>query len=162
MVLYYILQYCMVLHCWLRRAGCISQDTYLLLYMDYDLGYDDYYHGQGFDYAEEQNMAYKMSSFAETTALGYLKSQVPDKYFNNQYISIGLSNFDCLNFYVCHFDELFHFFLQAVEFLKYNKRQFSRIYPKVIFHEDDTYHQIILTILNIIAIPKLLIVKFLL
>ena len=58
--------------------------------MDYDLGYDDYYHGQGFDYAEEQNMAYKMSSFAETTALGYLKSQVPDKYFNNQYISIEL------------------------------------------------------------------------
>ena len=64
--------------------------------------------------------------------------------------------------YVCHFDELFHFFLQAVEFLKYNKRQFSRIYPKVIFHEDDTYHQIIITILNIIAIPTLLIVKFLL
>ena len=30
MVLYYILRYCMVLHCWLRRAGCISQDTYLL------------------------------------------------------------------------------------------------------------------------------------
>ena len=152
----------MVLHCWLRRAGCISQDTYLLLYMDYDLGYDDYYHGQGFDYAEEQNMAYKMSSFAETTALGYLKSQVPDKYFNNQYISIELSDFDCLNIYVCHFDELFHFFLQAVEFLKYNKRQFSRIYPKVIFHEDDTYHQIIITTLNLIAIPTLLIVKFML
>ena len=132
----------------------------LLLYMDYDLGYDDYYHGQGFDYAEEQNMAYKMSSFAETTALGYLKSQVPDKYFNNQYISIELSDFDCLNIYVCHFDELFHFFLQAVEFLKYNKRQFSRIYPKVIFHEDDTYHQIIITTLNLIAIPTLLIVKF--
>jgi hypothetical protein len=35
-----------------------------------------------------------MSSFAETTALGYLKSQ-------------------------------------AVEFVKYNKRQLSRIYPKV-------------------------------
>ena len=31
---------------------------------------------QGFDYAEEQNMAFKMSSFAETMALGYLKSQV--------------------------------------------------------------------------------------
>ena len=30
MVYYYILQYCMVLHCWLRRAGCILQDTYLL------------------------------------------------------------------------------------------------------------------------------------
>ena len=150
----------MVLHCWLRRSGCISQDTYLLLYIDYDLGYDDYYHGQGFDYAEEQNMAYKMSSFAETTALGYLKSQVPNKYFNNQYISIGLSDFDFLNIYVCHFDELFHFFLQAVEFLKYNKRQFSRIYPKVIFHEDDTYHQIIITTLNLIAIPTLLIVKF--
>ena len=30
MVLYYILRYCMVLHCWLRRVGCISQDTYLL------------------------------------------------------------------------------------------------------------------------------------
>ena len=31
---------------------------------------------QGFDFAEEQNMAFKMSSFAETMALGYLKSQV--------------------------------------------------------------------------------------
>ena len=100
MVLYYILRYCMVLHCWLRRAGCISQDTYLLLYIYYDLGYDDFYHGQGFDYAEEQNMAYKMSSFAETTALGYLKSQVPDKYFNNQYISMGLSDFELLE-YIC-------------------------------------------------------------
>jgi phosphatidylinositol phospholipase C beta len=49
---------------------------------------------QGFNYAEEQNLAFKMSSFAETTALGYLKSQ-------------------------------------AVEFVKYNKRQLSRIYPKV-------------------------------
>ena len=100
MVLYYILRYCMVLHCWLRRAGCISQDTYLLLYIYHDLGYDDFYHGQGFDYAEEQNMAYKMSSFAETTALGYLKSQVPYKYFNNQYISIGLSDFE-LHEYIC-------------------------------------------------------------
>ena len=25
-----IMKECMVLHCWLRRAGCISQDTYLL------------------------------------------------------------------------------------------------------------------------------------
>ena len=25
-----MLRYCMVLHCWLRRAGCISQDNYLL------------------------------------------------------------------------------------------------------------------------------------
>ena len=25
---------CMVLHCWLRRAGCISQDTYLLYYIN--------------------------------------------------------------------------------------------------------------------------------
>ena len=30
MVLYYTFRYCMVLHCWLRRAACISQDTYLL------------------------------------------------------------------------------------------------------------------------------------
>ena len=49
---------------------------------------------QGFDYAETQDVAHKMSSFAETMALGYLKSQ-------------------------------------AVEFVKYNKRQLSRIYPKV-------------------------------
>ena len=49
---------------------------------------------QGFDYAETQDLAHKMSSFAETMALGYLKSQ-------------------------------------AVEFVKYNKRQLSRIYPKV-------------------------------
>jgi len=48
---------------------------------------------QGFDFAEEKNLSHKMSSFAETTALGYLKSQ-------------------------------------AVEFVKYNKRQLSRIYPK--------------------------------
>ena len=34
------------------------------------------HHFQGFDFAEEQNMAFKMSSFAETMALGYLKSQV--------------------------------------------------------------------------------------
>ena len=36
--LYYILQYCMVLHCWLRRVGCISQDTFLL--------YDKYFNYQ--------------------------------------------------------------------------------------------------------------------
>ena len=48
---------------------------------------------QGFDFAEEKKLSHKMSSFAETTALGYLKSQ-------------------------------------AVEFVKYNKRQLSRIYPK--------------------------------
>ena len=35
MVLYYILRYCMVLHCWVRRAGCISQDTYLLYFIQY-------------------------------------------------------------------------------------------------------------------------------
>ena len=69
---------------------------------------------------------------------------------------------NCLNIYVCHYDKLFQFFPQAVEFLKYNKRQFSRIYPKVIFHDDNTYHEIIITILNIIAIPTLLIVKFML
>ena len=34
MVLYYILRYCMVLPCWVRRAGCISQDTYLLYPID--------------------------------------------------------------------------------------------------------------------------------
>ena len=64
---------------------------------------------------------------------------------------------NCLNIYVCYYDKLFQFFPQAVEFLKYNKRQFSRIYPKVIFHDE-----IIVTILNIIAIPTLLIVKFML
>ena len=30
----------------------------------------------GFDEAQEKNESYLMSSFAETTALGYLKSQV--------------------------------------------------------------------------------------
>lgn len=48
---------------------------------------------QGFDVAEEKNVHHNMSSFAETTALGYLKSQ-------------------------------------AIEFVNYNKRQLSRIYPK--------------------------------
>lgn len=48
---------------------------------------------QGFDVAEEKNVHHCMSSFAETTALGYLKSQ-------------------------------------AIEFVNYNKRQLSRIYPK--------------------------------
>ena len=48
---------------------------------------------QGFDVAEERNIQFHMSSFAETAALGYLKSQ-------------------------------------AIEFVNYNKRQLSRIYPK--------------------------------
>lgn len=48
---------------------------------------------QGFDVAEEKNLHFNMSSFAENTALGYLKSQ-------------------------------------AIEFVNYNKRQMSRIYPK--------------------------------
>lgn len=48
---------------------------------------------QGFEYSDRENMAAKMSSFPETTALGYLRAQ-------------------------------------ALEFVKYNKRQLSRIYPK--------------------------------
>uniref|UniRef100_A0A1B6DJU1 1-phosphatidylinositol 4,5-bisphosphate phosphodiesterase n=2 Tax=Clastoptera arizonana TaxID=38151 RepID=A0A1B6DJU1_9HEMI len=48
---------------------------------------------QGFDVAEQKNIHHNMSSFAETTGLGYLKSQ-------------------------------------AIEFVNYNKRQMSRIYPK--------------------------------
>ncbi|CAG0914190.1 unnamed protein product [Notodromas monacha] len=48
---------------------------------------------QGFDVAEKNDIHYKMSSFAESAGLGYLKSQ-------------------------------------AIEFVNYNKRQFSRIYPK--------------------------------
>uniref|UniRef100_A0A1B6KIL1 1-phosphatidylinositol 4,5-bisphosphate phosphodiesterase n=2 Tax=Graphocephala atropunctata TaxID=36148 RepID=A0A1B6KIL1_9HEMI len=48
---------------------------------------------QGFDVAENKNIHHNMSSFAETTGLGYLKSQ-------------------------------------AIEFVNYNKRQMSRIYPK--------------------------------
>ena len=48
---------------------------------------------QGFEFADQDNIASKMSSFPETTALGYLKTQ-------------------------------------AIEFVNYNKRQLSRIYPK--------------------------------
>ncbi|XP_014257344.1 1-phosphatidylinositol 4,5-bisphosphate phosphodiesterase isoform X1 [Cimex lectularius] len=48
---------------------------------------------QGFDIAEQKNIHYNMSSFAENTGLGYLKQQ-------------------------------------ALEFVNYNKRQMSRIYPK--------------------------------
>ncbi|CAH0387583.1 unnamed protein product [Bemisia tabaci] len=48
---------------------------------------------QGFDVAEQKNIHHNMSSFAENTGLGYLKSQ-------------------------------------AIEFVNYNKRQMSRIYPK--------------------------------
>lgn len=48
---------------------------------------------QGFDVAEERAIHFNMSSFAETAALGCLKSQ-------------------------------------AIEFVNYNKRQLSRIYPK--------------------------------
>ncbi|KAK7863055.1 hypothetical protein R5R35_006478 [Gryllus longicercus] len=48
---------------------------------------------QGFDVAEQKNIHHNMSSFAETTGLGYLKSQ-------------------------------------AIEFVNYNKRQMSRIYPR--------------------------------
>ena len=47
----------------------------------------------GFDDAEKNDIHYKMSSFAEPAALGYLKSQ-------------------------------------AIEFVNYNKRQISRLYPK--------------------------------
>lgn len=48
---------------------------------------------QGFEYADENSIHFHMSSFAETAALGCLKSQ-------------------------------------AIEFVNYNKRQLSRIYPK--------------------------------
>ena len=48
---------------------------------------------QGFDFSEAENCSFKMSSFPETSALGYLKTQ-------------------------------------AIEFVNYNKRQMSRIYPK--------------------------------
>lgn len=48
---------------------------------------------QGFDIAEEKNVHYNMSSFAETAGLNLLKQQ-------------------------------------AIEFVNYNKRQMSRIYPK--------------------------------
>jgi phosphatidylinositol phospholipase C, beta len=48
---------------------------------------------QGFDIAEEKNVHYNMSSFAETAGLNMLKQQ-------------------------------------AIEFVNYNKRQMSRIYPK--------------------------------
>lgn len=47
----------------------------------------------GFDRSEDDNCSSKMSSFPETTALGYLKTQ-------------------------------------AIEFVNYNKRQLSRIYPR--------------------------------
>ena len=47
----------------------------------------------GFDEAEKADQHFKMSSFAEPAALGYLKSQ-------------------------------------AIEFVNYNKRQVSRLYPK--------------------------------
>lgn len=48
---------------------------------------------QGFDAAEESDFHFRMSSFGEPAALGYLKSQ-------------------------------------AIEFVNYNKRQLSRLYPK--------------------------------
>lgn len=47
----------------------------------------------GFDEAEQNDLHFYMSSFAEPDALGYLKSQ-------------------------------------AIEFVNYNKRQISRVYPK--------------------------------
>ena len=48
---------------------------------------------QGFDSADEENLSCRMSSFPETTALGYIKTQ-------------------------------------PIEFVNYNKRQLSRLYPK--------------------------------
>ena len=48
---------------------------------------------QGFDVADEENLSCRMSSFPETTAFGYIKTQ-------------------------------------AIEFVNYNKRQLSRLYPK--------------------------------
>ncbi len=50
-------------------------------------------HFNGFDEAEKADFHFKMSSFSEPSALGYLKSQ-------------------------------------AIEFVNYNKRQISRLYPK--------------------------------
>ena len=48
---------------------------------------------QGFDVADEENLSCRMSSFPETMAFGYIKTQ-------------------------------------AIEFVNYNKRQLSRLYPK--------------------------------
>ena len=42
MSLHCIVWCCMVLYCWLWRAGCISQDTYLLYDYDYDEDDDNY------------------------------------------------------------------------------------------------------------------------
>ena len=43
-VLHCIIWYCMVLHCWLRRVGCISQDTYLLYYVHHPSFSHDHHH----------------------------------------------------------------------------------------------------------------------
>ncbi|XP_013772515.1 1-phosphatidylinositol 4,5-bisphosphate phosphodiesterase-like [Limulus polyphemus] len=67
--------------------------THVHPYLSSMINYAEPIKFQGFDVAEEKNIHWNMSSFAETAALGYLKSQ-------------------------------------AIEFVNYNKRQLSRIYPK--------------------------------
>ncbi|KAG8189299.1 hypothetical protein JTE90_019059 [Oedothorax gibbosus] len=67
--------------------------THVHPYLSAMINYAEPVKFQGFDVAEEKNIHHNMSSFAETAALGYLKSQ-------------------------------------AIEFVNYNKRQMSRIYPK--------------------------------
>lgn len=67
--------------------------THVHPYLSSMINYAEPVKFQGFDVAEEKNIHHNMSSFAETSALGYLKSQ-------------------------------------AIEFVNYNKRQMSRIYPK--------------------------------
>ncbi|GFR09230.1 1-phosphatidylinositol 4,5-bisphosphate phosphodiesterase beta-4 [Trichonephila clavata] len=67
--------------------------THVHPYLSNMINYAEPVKFQGFDVAEEKNIHHNMSSFAETAALGYLKSQ-------------------------------------AIEFVNYNKRQMSRIYPK--------------------------------
>ena len=36
---YYMVLYCIVLHSWLRRAGCVSQDAYILHNIVIDMSY---------------------------------------------------------------------------------------------------------------------------
>ena len=60
-----------------------------------------HHHLQGFDYAEEQNMAFKMSSFAETMALGYLKSQVDLCGRNNRSDEKTMASGDDNGIYLC-------------------------------------------------------------
>nr|CUU00320.1 hypothetical transcript [Hymenolepis microstoma] len=101
---------------------------------------------QGFDYAEEENLHYHMSSFSETVALGLMKNEAiefvkypfPLVYYLVELIMPVFFLYFCRacqrkSFEMSSFNENAALGLikrSCTEFVCYNKRQMSRIYPR--------------------------------